>query len=107
MTQKILTMNEGRLKTLLKLIMDNDTEYAQRTSLVYQALATASVLGFPCGIRYDEKEGVGRPVVCIELPEVGEVAWHCKAYEKPYVAYDNEEKFKRIKTYITPKAGGV
>jgi len=75
-------------------------KYEIRTTFVYQALALARKLGYPSGIRFDEKEGPEWPVVVIDLPGQGEVAWHCKYYDKVWDGHTVEDKYKRIKAYI-------
>jgi len=80
----------------LRAIEQNDTNYAQRTKLVYAAMHYASELDYFCGVRYDASEGTEWPVFCIILPGVGEVAWHCKGHLFPFTNYTTEEKYKRI-----------
>ena len=81
---------------------DKEQNYERRTIFVYHALALAAHKGFPCGIRFDsdEKEGKKWPVVAIQLPGVGEVAWHCKAYPHAFDGHSTEEKYKRIARYV-------
>ena len=83
---------DEQLASLLTLIKENNVNYEYRTSLVYQALAQASLLGYECGIRVDD---VKWPVVVIKLPS-GEVAWHCQASGLEYDGHTDEEKFARI-----------
>ena len=67
------------LADLLRLIEVNETNYGAREALVYQALALAKRAGYTCGIRFDttpdekDKDAAPWPVVCIMLPEHGEV----------------------------------
>jgi len=85
----------------LRAIEANDMNYDIRTVLVYEALALASQLGYPAGIRYDPTQETPSawPVVCIDLPAVGEVAWHMAAYDKPYTGYTTEDKYQRVAAY--------
>lgn len=80
---------------------ERDVLYKKRTNLVYQALGQAAILGYEVGIRNDppsDPQGEW-PIICINLPEVGEVAWHCASYKTPYVPYDAQEKTRRINTF--------
>lgn len=90
-------------------IEKNETNYAVREPLVYQALATAKRLGYKAGIRVDAKDLAGPvdanerawPIVCIVLPDaIGEVSWHCPAYDVPYTNYDTVEKYRRAQQYV-------
>ena len=90
------------LARILCSIEANDTNYDMRAAFVYEALALASQLGYPAGIRYDstqETPSAWWPVVCIDLPVVGEVAWHMAAYDTPYTGYTTEVKYQRIAAY--------
>ena len=81
-------------------IEKNETNYAVREPLVYQALATAKRLGYKAGIRVDANE-LAWPIVCIVLPDaIGEVSWHCPAYDVPYTNYDTVEKYRRAQQYV-------
>jgi hypothetical protein len=92
-----------KLEYLLLQIRDNETNYGPRTMLVYEALAVAVKLGYPCGIRKLKKEeDTGWPVVVIELP-TGEVSWHCEATSLEFDGYDTEEKYRRIQDYANSK----
>lgn len=77
-------------------------EYDIRTTLVYKALVLARALEYPAGIRVD-KEALEWPVVVIDLPGQGEVAWHCKGYNKAWDGHTDEEKYKRIQAYSGKK----
>lgn len=79
-------------------------DYKKRTTLVYQALALASSLEYNCGIRVDDLKW---PVVVIELPEIGEVAWHCKASDLVYDNHNTEEKYRRIKDFLSNCDGSM
>ncbi len=76
-------------------------DYDQRTTLVYKALALASEMGMPCGIRFDSTEQGGQewPVVSLTLP-TGQVAWHCKATAEAYDGHTDDTKAKRIEAYV-------
>jgi len=100
-------MAQPPLETLhetLRLIeaADNDKDYPTRTQHVYKALALASHLGYPCGMRFDPSEGAAWPVVAITLPGVGEVAWHCQAYPHAYDGHSTEEKYRRVRVFVEP-----
>jgi hypothetical protein len=84
---------------LLIEIEQNETNYDVREGLVYKALALAKELGFKSGVRFDPTSP-DWPVFCIELPDIGEVAWHCPAFDSPYVEYDTETKYSRCHTYV-------
>lgn len=90
-----------QLAKLLRAIEANETQYAVRESLVYQALGVAAQLGYTCGVRYDKDNinGTEWPVVCIMLPTVGEISWHCPAYKGVYDGYSTEFKYQRVATY--------
>ena len=96
------------LSTILGLINEIDTrpnktdaDYAQRTSLVYQALAQAAICGYVCGIRYDEASGTDWPVISIDLPRAGQVAWHCQATTAKWDGHTDEVKAARITKFIS------
>ena len=40
------------------------------------------------------------PVVCIELPGVGEAAWHMPPCDIKYDGHSTEEKYQRTKKWI-------
>jgi len=84
----------------LRQIVQSDQNYGLRTVLVYKALYLACALGFKCGIRTDENEP-NFPVVVIELPGYGEVAWHCQGCDLVYDGHSTEEKFKRIDQFVS------
>lgn len=88
------------LAGLFDAIERNETNYAVREKLVYAALGEAAALGYKVGIRVDVKEEPTWPVVCIMLPGgIGEVSWHCPAYDTPYTGYDTTEKYRRTQAY--------
>lgn len=79
---------------------DKDGNYDKRAIFVYHALALAAHKGMECGIRYSKEDGTEWPVVVIKLP-TGEVAWHCKASPLVYDGHSTDEKYHRIKAYVT------
>jgi hypothetical protein len=85
------------LGSILHEIKRLDTDYDKRTKLVYKALYLAAAMNYECGIRAEDKDW---PVITIKLPNIGEVAWHCKATSLEYDGHTTEEKFRRINAYI-------
>lgn len=90
-----------KLATTLVYIEAFDAEFAAREPLVYSALAIAKLLGYPAGVRFDTtgENAEKWPVVCIDLPDVGEVSWHCPAYPHPFVEYDTKKKYERVRAF--------
>jgi hypothetical protein len=90
------------LKETLAEIAANDANYPVREKLVYRALAEAVALGYKAGIRFDtdDKDAAKWPVVCIMLPDIGEVSWHCPAYDMKFTGYDTAEKYRRIAQFV-------
>ena len=97
------------IASLLKDIEINDTNYDVRERLVWHLLSLAKQMDYNCGVRFDPEEvkdySAGAtsyiwPVVCIELPEVGEVAWHMPACNIKYDGHSTEEKYQRTKKWI-------
>lgn len=82
-------------ETLLS-IRENDVNYDVRLGLVYKAMGLAHQLGYPVGVRVDPVDGPAWPVHCIMLPGIGEISWHCPAFEGKYNGYSVEEKYARI-----------
>jgi len=76
-------------------------DYDRRTTLVYEALAVASRLGMPCGIRFDGTDAGGQqwPVISLTLP-TGQVAWHCMATDQVYDGHTDAIKTERIEKLI-------
>ena len=93
-----LTMHEVLLASTLSEIERNEKNYAVREGLVYGALAQAKQMGYKAGVRVDPAD-LEWPIVCIELPGIGEVAWHCPAFDAKYVPYDTAEKYERCRRY--------
>ncbi len=86
---------------------DLNAIYADRARAVQLAARLAMMIpGFEAGVRTDELNPEW-PVVAIDIPGHGEVAWHihgndlvlCKSYEKPYDGHTDEEKAKRIQDF--------
>lgn len=86
---------EKEMKNLLKLIVENDTNYQIREELVIQAFSCAKKLGYKVGIRHDARDGPEWPIFAIELPNTGEVSWHIKCQDLGYTNYSTEEKNNR------------
>ncbi len=78
--------------------LTESVDYKKRATLVYQALALASSLDYNCGIRFDND--AKWPVIAIELPNVGEVAWHNRATDLVYEDYTTEEKYRRLRLFV-------
>ena len=83
--------------------------YTDRNNAVQLALRLAEFAGLKGGIR-DPVEDPEWPVVVIELPDIGEVAWHIPkaelmrshpVYSHPYDGHTNEQKASRIRAYCT------
>lgn len=93
----------GEFRAVLSLIEATDSNYALREALVYRAVGLARALGLRAGVRFDKSatDGPDWPIFCIELPEVGEVSWHCPAYTKPYSGYSVEEKYRRLNAFLS------
>jgi hypothetical protein len=87
-----------QLVDVLLSIMRNDDNYEVRNPLVYQALALASRLGCPVGIRIDPAEPEF-PVVYIELP-TGQISWHLPQHPTVWDGHSTEDKFDRIRRYL-------
>ncbi len=96
--------------SLLKDIETNDTNYDIRERLVWQLLSLAKQMDYSCGVRFDPEDMedyITRscsdvwPVVCIELPDVGEVAWHMPPCNIKYDGHSTEEKYQRTKKWIS------
>ena len=101
MANNLMTLTSFPFSILLAEIEENETNYAQRERLVYQAFAMASQLGYKCGVRFDPTDNPPWPVFCIHLPNgIGEVSWHCPPYKVEFSGYDTEEKYKRCRRYV-------
>lgn len=86
------------LKSLLRTIEQNDTNYPERYALVIEAMYTAVECGLAVGIRIDPEEPEW-PVVYIELP-TGQVSWHMPQHPVPFDGHSTEEKYRRIQEYV-------
>lgn len=87
------------LRNTLQDIIKHDTDYEIRYGLVLRALHYAHELGFKAGIRID-RHAPEWPVVYIELP-TGQVSWHMPEHEIGWDHHSTEEKFKRIKDWLS------
>ncbi len=96
---QILVLGVPNLCNALTQIEENETNYAEREKLVWEALVIAKHLGYKAGVRFDPAEPTW-PVVAIELPGVGEVSWHCPAYDAAYTGYSVAEKYARTKAFV-------
>jgi len=97
--------NESELKYVLKNIENNETNYEIREILIAQAMYLAKKIGYKAGIRFgtltDENDnGNDWPVWCIELPNIGEISWHCPSFKGVYDGYTTNEKYDRIHKYL-------
>lgn len=86
------------LGAILRDIEANDTSYAARHPLVWQALALASSLGWRCGVKPDPAQ-LGRPVAYIDLPDFGQVSWHMPEYRGEWDGHDTPTKYERARAY--------
>jgi hypothetical protein len=93
-----MATDERALSHLFVQIEQNEINYALRERLVYQALGLAGKLGYTCGIRVDPAD-VKWPIVCIDLPSLGEVSWHCPARDVVFSGYTTEQKYARTRMY--------
>lgn len=87
---------------------DLNAIYADRARAVQLAARLAMMIpGFEAGVRTDELSP-DWPVVAIDIPGRGEVAWHIHGndlvlstpYSKPYDGHTDEEKAKRIHDFL-------
>ena len=90
-----------------------DAVYSDRNNLVQLCAVLAAKCGYKAGVRLPVEDSQW-PVVTIQLPDVGEVAWHIKAdelflgigvYNLPYDGHTGEEKEARIKSYVEAEQG--
>lgn len=93
---------EKILHILLSTIREDDEakRYAERNKSIYHLLACAAVLGYPCGIRFDESAGPEWPVIYVTLPEVGQISFHVPCYPTEWDFHTTEEKYERIERYL-------
>jgi hypothetical protein len=98
-----LNLSAEALGMTLAEIEANETNYDTRTKLVMEALVMAKHLGYPCGIRFDADGGAQWPVVVLQLPGVGEVAWHCAAYPGVYDGHTTAQKYERCRVFAAAK----
>ena len=82
----------------LRQIKLNDTNYVERTQLVYEAIELALELGYEAGIRFDPKEPKW-PIAYIELA-TGQVSWRLPEHKTPYDGHTSEDKYSRIDDFI-------
>ncbi len=91
-----------KFKQVLKNIEKNETNYDLREFLVVQAIYLAKKIGYKAGIRFDKSmdNSYDWPVWCIELPNIGEISWHCPSFKGEYDGYTTDEKYNRIHQYL-------
>ena len=95
----VMSDRRKKLGFVLGDIVYHDKNYDKRDKLVFEAMNRSKNLNYDCGIRIDLDCSEYETVFWIELPDFGEVAWHMRTSKKPYIHYNNEEKFERIKKY--------
>lgn len=78
---------------------DEIGDYPTRNGAVYQALAYATLLGYPAGIRIDPQEPRW-PVVMIELPGKAQLSWHLPEFDEPWDGHDGPTKYERIHLWL-------
>jgi hypothetical protein len=88
------------LQHLLRVIVENDSEYVSRNRLIYEALYVATKCGYEVGFRIDPQE-TEWPVAFIQLP-TGQVSWHLPQFSHPWDGHSTEEKFRRIREFRAP-----
>lgn len=95
------TMNNAliKLKKTLVMIRLHDADYDTRYTLVLQAVFLARVLGYQTGFRIDP-DNTDWPVAFIELP-TGQVSWHMPQHPMTWDGHSTEEKYDRIKEFIS------
>lgn len=81
----------------LRTAAEHDTDYNVRNPAIYHALALATQLGYPAGIRLDPTEP-DWPVAYIDLP-TGQVSWHLPAYPGTWDGHDTPTKLARCRAY--------
>lgn len=74
-------------------------EYPRRNAAVYRLLAIAVQLGWPCGPR-DDPTDPDWPLVFVDLPDAGQVAWHLPAYGQPWDNHSTRAKYDRCHTFV-------
>lgn len=74
--------------------------YDERTCHVYFAMFIAVAAGYTAGIRFDARDGPDWPVVSIDLPNVGQVAWHVKAVNQAWDGHTDAQKHDRIMAFV-------
>lgn len=54
-----------------------------REFYVVKAVYLAKKIGYKAGIRFDKngENSYNWPVWCIELPNIGEISWHCPSFK--------------------------
>jgi len=87
-----------RLSNLLRYIEENDTNYEERYGYVLAALHVANLLSYPAGFRIDP-DAPEWPVAYIELPQVGQVSWHCPQHATQWDGHTTREKYARCHIY--------
>lgn len=99
-TYKMAVGSLSQLRKVLKTIRHCDAtkNYEWRNKAVYHALALATSLGMPGGIRIDEDEPEW-PVVYIELP-TGQVSWHVPEHFTAWDGHDGHEKYQRMRAFL-------
>lgn len=102
-TQIVLT---GRFKDMLRIIEMHDRHkaYDLRNAATFHALHYAILLGYPCGVGFDEKEP-DWPVVYIDLPNIGQISWHTPGYPGEWDGHTSEMKYERIWTFLKNSDG--
>ena len=89
-------MFKSEFKEILNKIEENETNYDIREIYVAQAMYLAKILGYKSGIRADDPDW---PVWCIELPDIGEITWHCPSFKIEYDNHTTNEKISRIRDF--------
>jgi hypothetical protein len=91
--------------------------YADRNRVVQLAALLAQRMGYPSGVRRSTAED-DWPVVAIQLPGVGEVAWHVpkselvlsttsNLFDAEWDGHTNDEKSRRILSFVTTPESDV